>query len=216
MKRYTTIFILTFLLLLPSAILFNKLSFSEPFSCPQGGVVNLKSSPITQSFIPFKENLTVLSIKTATYTNPFIIGKVNFSITDKNDQQVFSKDVSMLWFSDNGFYDIRVPEGKLNKGEEYFLSISYSKKPKESFGFWTTKGDCYDGNLIIKNKSNDYDLMMIKKYSQKNTLAGFNELLNRISQYKPIWIKGNAVVTIIIVYLTLCVAAIIVFVRKIF
>ncbi|OGI17685.1 MAG: hypothetical protein A3J63_02740 [Candidatus Moranbacteria bacterium RIFCSPHIGHO2_02_FULL_40_12b] len=218
-KHYTFITISVLAILaLPALVLLKNLAFSESFSCPQGNAIPLhKNQHISQSFIPTTDNLTILSIKTATYKRFFIHGTVKLTITDSNNEHIFSKEASTHWFGDNEFYNLHIPISMLKKDSLYSVSIEYIKAPSHLLGFWTTKNNCYEGILHTQDKKNGpADFLIIKKYSQNNILSNTKELLNRMSQYKAIWFKGYGMPFTFSLYAFLNIIIIIILVRKIF
>jgi len=217
MKKIILFILTAIIIAFPIFYLLGNISFSKPFNCQQSEKpIPLINKKIIQSFIAFHDNISVLSIKPATYTKT-VRAKILFAIKDTRGNLIYTTEKNTIFIEDNKFYKLKIPKNNLSKNNLYFLEISYSQAPKTPIGFWATSENCYEGDLFLgKEKKENSDLLLIQKYSEDSFWANAKELLNRISQYKPLWLKGWKILALFFVYLSFIFLLVAIFIRKIF
>lgn len=203
-KNILIYIVVIFSLGVPFIFLLNNLSFSNYFSCKQSEQpIPLLNGAITQSFTLRKTNLKYISFKPATYTKN-INGIIVFRIKDSFDTPLFEKEINTLKLEDNMFYEIEIPKNILKNNQEYSMELNYIKTPETPLGFWNTKNDCYAGALSVDSKEViNSDLVLYFKFSEKNIISNATILLDRISQYKPLFLKNSSFLLLIISYMLL-------------
>lgn len=211
--------IIIFLPIIYCLYILNNLSFSESFECGQfNQPIVLTKKGISQSFIVSGDNIHAILLKPATYTK-IANGKIIFTIKNDRNDIIYSIKKSAVFIIDNQMYELEVPKEVFKKNELYFLNISYDIKKisRTPIAFWATEKDCYHGNLRAgEEKSVSNDLILIQKFSDGNLLTNVGELINRISQYKPIWLKKEKILLLFTLYFLLILISIRLTAKKIF
>jgi len=203
-KLTAVIIIIAIVILSPIFYLINNLlSFPESFDCKQTRQpIILSDKSLVQSFTPSQKNLATISLKVATYNKIVSGGIILIQIKNKYNESIFEKQIRTIQLEDNKFTKIKIPKEILEKDSQYYLEIKFLKTPKEKIAFWNTDKKCYPGLLSLGDKEIEKsNLIMYLQYSRENKLAGINDLVERMSQYKALWIKDKNIVLIFFVYL---------------
>ena len=204
-------------LVLPAAMLINRLSFSSSKVCWTWGPDQKSTFPkdkLVQSFYPEKDGLRSIVVKPLLENDILDTAEAEFTFKDDQGATIFSKKVRHFKMENNKMFEILVPPDKFQKGKLYDLELTplVEKKPGHTLGFWITDGNCYEGGLEVDGKKMDgADLAVIFGYSKKSLSADFGTLLGRMEQYKPLWLKNNGLLISLFVIYFAAVALLIVF-----
>jgi len=217
MKKIILFALAIIIIVFPIFYLLDNISFSRPFDCQQSKQpIALIDKKIIQSFAASSDNISAILLKPATYTKT-VRAKIIFAIKDARGNLIYAAEKNTIFIEDNKFYKLKIPKNTLLKNNMYFLEISYSHIPKIPIGFWATSENCYEGNLFLgKDKKENSDLLLIQKHSKGNFQANTKELLSRMSQYKPLWLKGWKILSLFLIYLLSILLFVFISVRKIF
>lgn len=182
----------------------NNLNFSESFNCQQSKQpLLLQDQPIEQTFLISKDNLDEISLKVATYKKN-IFGKLNFKIKNPSNQVIFFQKIDIQDMKDNEFYDIHLKPNILHKEILYTLQISYEDKTPDRLAFWISQQNCFSGSLSTgESLVENADLLIHFKYKQETFKENFFKLINRISQYKPLFFKTEAILLLFTTFFSL-------------
>jgi len=183
-----------------------NLSFSAPSSCENSGKSTTfrLNDEINQSFIAANENLSGISLKVATGGKFYNLGSLGYSLEDREGNLLFSGSQSTLYLENDKDVNLPFPGVKLGKGQEYNLVLSYLSQPRSKISLWATEGDCYPGVLRSgSGNGKSGDLIMHPRYSPGSFMGNLIELSQRLSQYKPFWLKGWASAVAFLIYLGL-------------
>lgn len=121
-------------------------------------------------------------------------GEIALKLAKENCEDVISeKKISRESLETEGYYDFKFPRIKDSKNKSFCLLISFepiNKKSKNQLTIFineNNQGQLYAGSEEIKNRS----LAMRPAYKNGSFIGNLSELNDRISQYKP-WFLKNA------------------------
>lgn len=193
-------------------ILFSHLSFpdsSTTFSGKNGRAELTPGKAITQTFVAKQDNLNQLNI----IINRGDLGireKVHITLKDATCTTTLASEVLSWWTPDPFIYHHFSFEAIRNSsGQEYCLSIVYESTEKradrpslatnESPQFAassytnTGKGRTYEGRSLIFRPA----------YTTGSFAGDFSQLIHRLSQYKPLFLKDVFLIGILALFLIL-------------
>lgn len=191
-------------LILPSAALISRLSFSNSKVCWNWGPDQKSTFPkdkLVQSFYPEKDGLRAIVVKPLLEDDIFDTAEAAFTFKNDQGETIFSRDIRHFAMENNKMFEVLVPPDKFRKEERYYLELSplVEKKPGHHIlGFWITNGNCYEGSLEVDGKKiKNADLAITFGYSNGGPSANLKALFERIAQYKPLWLKSGPALPIL-------------------
>jgi hypothetical protein len=151
---------------------------------------------VSQSFVATRDDLSEVSIQLATY-NRVNTPPVVFTLSRTlGSAPLRTIEVPPEGIDDNTYHKFSFEPISDSAGQRYFVSIgSPQGRMGNAFTVWMGKCDCYgDGDAFINGVIQpDRELVMQVVYSIETGGVG-EELVNRMSQYKPEAVKGLVLV----------------------
>lgn len=196
-KKIVTIFIVFFAIFLPLMFLLRRTSFSDSKVCWTWGAdqksIRLEDRLI-QTFRPEKDGLAAIVMKPLLGDDILDLSTVNFKFTDEKGNEVYAATLRDFWMENDKMFTLNIPPEKFQKGQLYFLEITRGKiaDARDELRFWRTEKDCYAGYLQDnENIREDVDLAFAFRYKENSWLGNQKKLLERMEQYKPLWLKNS-------------------------
>lgn len=154
--------------------------------------------PIAQTFIPRADNLARVEVIAVTFdrtnTSPLV-----FSVfEDGTGEALRSAEIQADDIVGGEPITVQFDPIADSEGESYRLLIeSPEGEPGNAFGAWVSNCDCNpNGTLFLGNvPQENADLVLAVAYQNEDVVIR-GELLNRMSQYKPDYLKGPFLATI--------------------
>lgn len=151
---------------------------------------------VSQSFVATRDDLSEVSIQLATYNRVNTV-PVEFTLSRTLGGAPLTKiEVPPQEIHDNAYHKFSFEPISDSSGRTYFVSISSPQGRRgDAFTAWMGTCNCYgDGDAFINGVIQpDHELVMRVVYSIETGGVG-EELVNRMSQYKPEAVKGLVLV----------------------
>jgi hypothetical protein len=180
--------------------------FSYRTDTPVGEITS--GVAIEQSFLATRDYLTQVDINMATYVrdnSPDLV----FELVDENGVTVRRVEVRPETIIDNQFHAFRFEPIADSTGEQYIARLtSPDGQIGDAFTAWAGDCDCYPGGALFVNgvEQPDSELAMRASYTRPGVVV-WRELLDRMSQYKPLIFKGAGLVLVAAIATAMSLAA---------
>lgn len=165
---------------------------------------------LSQTFLARRPGLAAVDIQLVTFqrqNDPDLV----FTVSEESRPQkmLHTVVVDADQVLDNRFFRFEFPPISQSEGRRYVARLeSPDGRPGNAFSAWVGACACYDEGMLFVDGGPrpDEDLAMQIVYSTGSAPVG-EELVNRLSQYKPFFFKGIALVTLGLISLALASAS---------
>ncbi len=172
-------------------------SLNDQANIPAGEIT--AGTRVGQTFRATEPNLDRVVILLATYerTNTVLL---LFSLYENPSVEAPLRTVVAEpdTISNNEYYTFKFPPIPDSAGKTFLLSLeSPEGAPGDAFTAWLGECDCYPGGTALLNgeEQPERDLAFRVRYNNEVTSV-LDELINRMSQYKPWFFKGMSLATL--------------------
>lgn len=113
-------------------------------------------------------------------------------------------------FQDGRYHTFRFPPVRESAGREFLMTLeSPEATPGNPLSSWAGNCDCYPGGVAVLNGEPQHQLDLTIRIGYWNqTAAVTRELIGRLSQYKPGFFKGGALVILAVLALGLVIVVV--------
>jgi hypothetical protein len=171
---------------------------------------------LTQTFLASDDGLTSIQLFFGTYMRRNTADVV-VAITDERGRTVLQTELAAASIVDNAYRTIGFDRLQHSRGVVYEVSITSPEgRPGNAFTAWTGNCDCYpEGEFLINGAQQaDRELVMRVSYHHDNVTT-WRELLDRMSQYKPLIFKGVGLVLLALIATAFSLAALALFTSEV-
>lgn len=164
--------------------------------------------PISQKFIAKDNNLNQIKIIIGN-SNLWPMEKIVFELADSSCESIIAREtMTFLTPEPHIYYRFNFPEIADSQGKEYCFKATYFSTFDRGIErpFLGASEEEQFAGMSYFNEGNgrlyqDRTLQMRPSYGTRSFVGDLNQLNNRISQYKPVYLKGHALTAIFVTFL---------------
>ena len=161
------------------------------------------NSPIIQKITASENNLNQINISIGKFSADFM-EKINLEVNDENCEKIIAQSsINALTWNSPNYEKFRFKTILDSKNKKYCLKFTYIPFKKEQdrrtyISSYEYEGSSYvnTGKSVEEQKNRSLELK--SAYENDSTWQNFSELSDRMSQYKPDYLKGIYLKTLFI------------------
>lgn len=155
---------------------------------------------LTQTFAGSDDGLTSVQLFFGTYMRRNT-ADVEVTITDETGGTVLQTDLPAASIADNAYHTIVFDRVQRSRGVVYEVTITSPEgRPGNAFTAWTGNCDCYpEGDFAINGVVQEDRELVLRVSYHHDDVTTWRELLDRMSQYKPLIFKGAGLVLLALI-----------------
>ncbi len=197
---------------------FSSLAFphSAPVFLKDGKAKLYPNKPISQKFTATDNGLSQLNFALQN-ADLSLRDKISLELKDENCEKILAKNEINFFTPSAQLYDqFKFPRIANSQGKTYCFSITFEPKNEKNGDYPfinISEADEFKGMSYFNAETNktfqNRSLVMKTAYANTNLSSNIQELTDRISQYKPWFLKENNLLFIVFFFiiLTLCLVA---------
>lgn len=177
---------------------FRQLDYCEP-NQPIGFANN--ETRIQQKYTPDDDDIAAFGFKPIKYSS--LVGDyLLVEILNDQERKIWEKRISNLPLEDNQINYFKLPKNLLQKNKTYTFVFSRPElsDDKEPIALAGSQTNCIGGQLMVNSRKAKGSLAMNFKIEKYEFPENIKVLTNRLSQYKPFFVKGKNMAAILFLY----------------